>query len=69
MSDLQRDTAIIIDRLDELANKAAALAAGIVRLGIDRPSASGLVNLAWELSYQIADLSRTLQPDEGAKSE
>jgi hypothetical protein len=69
MGDLECETAIMIDRLNELANKAAALAAGIVRLGIDRPSAGGLVNLAWELSYEIADLSRTLRPDEGTKGE
>jgi hypothetical protein len=69
MGDLECETAIMIDRLNELANKAAALAAGIVRLGIDRPSAGGLVNLAWELSYEIADLPRTLRPDEGTKGE
>jgi hypothetical protein len=38
---------IILDRLDELANKAAVLAAGLVRTGIDRPSMSAFVNLAW----------------------
>ena len=39
---LEFDASAIIDRLNELSNKAAALASGIIRLGIDKPSASGL---------------------------
>jgi len=69
MDHLEFDASTIIDRLNELSNKAAALASGIIRLGIDKPSASGLVNLAWELSYEIASLSRTLQPDEAPASD
>ena len=67
---LEFDASAIIDRLNELSNKAAALASGIIRLGMRiKPSASGLVNLAWELSYEIASLSRTLQPDEAPASD
>jgi hypothetical protein len=52
---------IILDRLNELANKAAVLAAGLVRTGIDRPSMSAFVNLAWELSHDIGQVSSLLQ--------
>jgi hypothetical protein len=64
LDDFEFNSSAIIDKLNELSNKTAALASGILRLGVDRPSVSGLVNLAWEISYEIANLSRTLQPNE-----
>jgi hypothetical protein len=64
MQDHEADAAAITDRLNELSNKAAVLASGLIRIGIDRPSMVGLVNLAWELSSEIADISRRLSPAE-----
>ena len=53
-------------KLVSLTSLALALTSS---LALAQASAGGLVNLAWELSYEIADLSRTLRPDEGTKGE